>query len=288
MNSQASIVDIITNRFSVRTYSGEPIDEGALRDLTEAAAGMRTGPFGAHLRFGVVAATPKDGAALKRLGTYGTIRGAAAFIIGAVKPGGLYLEDYGYAMERLVLRATELGLGTCWIGGFFNRGSFSRRIGAGRGERVPAVTSVGRIIDLDAARDGIMRRSVGGSRRKGWEELFHDGRFGVALPRESAGAFATALEMARLSPSASNRQPARIMRSGSSWHFYLRRTPGYLPRFARTLTGIEDLQRVDVGISMCHFELTLREQGIAGRWVVRPPGIPLPDELTEYTATWEG
>jgi nitroreductase len=311
MSSQASIVDIITNRFSVRTYSGEPIDQGDLRDLTEAAAGMRTGPFGARLRFGVAAATPEDGAALKRLGTYGTIRGAAAFIIGAATPGGpnppgtsalnpptsalnppgtsaLYLEDFGYAMERLVLRATELGLGTCWIGGFFTRGSFSRRINASQGERIPAVASVGRIVDLDAARDGIMRRSVGGSRRKGWEELFHDGRFGAALPRESAGTFAAALEMARLSPSASNRQPARIVRSGSSWHFYRRRTPGYLPRFARTLTGIEDLQRVDVGISMCHFELTLREQGIAGRWVVRPPGIPLPDELTEYTATWEG
>jgi hypothetical protein len=288
MNSQASIVDTITRRFSCRTYSGEPIAEGALRDLTEAAAGMRTGPFGSRLRFGVAAATPEDGAALKRLGTYGTIRGASAFIIGAAEPGGLYLEDFGYAMERLVLRATGLDLGTCWIGGFFTRGSFSRRIGAGRGERIPAVASVGRIIDLENARDGIMRRSVGGSRRKGWEELFHDGRFQSALTREAAGPYALALEMGRLSPSASNRQPVRIVRSGDSWHFYLHRTPGYLPRFARALTGVEDLQRVDIGIAMCHFELTLREQGIPGRWVVRPPGIPLPDELTEYSATWEG
>ena len=28
-----------------------------------------------------------------------------------------------------------------------------------------------------------------------------------------------------------------------------------------------DLQRVDIGVAMCHFELTAREQGLAGEWV---------------------
>jgi hypothetical protein len=115
-----------------------------------------------------------------------------------------------------------------------------------------------------------------------------DGEFGAALSPEAAGPYASPLEMARWAPSASNRQPVRIVRSGASWHFYIQRTPGYLPRFARTLTGIEDLQRVDSGIAMCHFELTARELGLTGRWVVHPPAISLPDALTEYSATWEG
>ena len=32
-----------------------------------------------------------------------------------------------------------------------------------------------------------------------------------------------------------------------------------------------DLQRVDMGIAMCHFELAARERGLAGRWVVEQP-----------------
>jgi nitroreductase len=249
MSVQSSYVQTITNRFSCRTYSGQPIEEDARRDLAEAAEEVRTGPFGSRLRFVLVAAAAEDGDALKGLGTYGTIRGATAFILGAAQAHGMYREDFGYEMEKLILRATALGLGTCWLGGFFTRGSFSRRIGVARGERIPAVTAVGQIPALKNVRDGIMRRGVGGSRRKDWWELFRDGNFETALTREAAGEYASALEMARWAPSASNRQPVRIVRAGSSWHFFIKRTPGYPPGVARALMGIEDLQRVDSGIS---------------------------------------
>jgi nitroreductase len=296
MSSPSSIVELITHRFSCRTFSGEPIPEDARAELAAAAASMRTGPFGSRLRFTLAAAAANDDATLKHLGTYGTIRGATAFILGAAEPGdksagyvgGMYLEDFGYAMERLILHATALGLGTCWVGGFFTRGSFSRRMGTSRTERIPSVAAVGRVLDQENAREGLMRRSIGGSRRKPWEELFHDGGFDAPLSREGAGAYDVPLEMARLAPSASNKQPVRIVKSAASWHFYIRRSPGYLPRFARSLTGIEDLQRVDCGISMCHFELTARELGLSGRWVVNRPGTAPSDGPAEYSATWEG
>jgi nitroreductase len=283
----AKIVDTITRRFSCRTFSGEALEEGDRVSLAETAAAMTTGPFGSRLRFALAAASVRDTTALKRLGTYGTIRGAAAFILGAAEPQGMYLEDFGYAMERLILHATDLGLGTCWIGGFFTRGSFSRRISASRGERIPSVAAVGRIPDRQKAEAGFMRRSVGGSRRKPWEELFFDGGFQTILTAEQAGAYASPLAMVRLAPSASNRQPWRVVRRGTAWHFFIRRTPGYPPRISRALMGIEDLQRVDSGIAMCHFELAAREQGLTGGWVVRPPSIPVPDTITEYSATWE-
>jgi hypothetical protein len=55
----------------------------------------------------------------------------------------------------------------------------------------------------------------------------------------------------------------------------------YLLQFA-------DLQRVDLGIAMCHFELTARELGLAGRWVVQDPNIAKPDDQTEYIVSWIG
>jgi len=288
VSAPQSVVDTMNLRFSCRTYSGEALEEGDRARLAEAAEAMRTGPFGSRLRFRLVAAAPGDDRALKRLGTYGTIRGAAAFLIGAAERGPMYPEDYGYAMERLILEATRIGLGTCWIGGFFTRGTFARRIAVSRRERIPAVASVGRIGDRDKAADGIMRRASGGSRRKPWEALFYDGEFGRTLGPEAAGPWSTALEMVRRAPSASNRQPWRVVRAGSSWHFFIRRTPGYPPAIGRILLRLEDLQRMDSGIAMCHFELAAREAGLPGRWVVNQPRVTLPDRLTEYSATWEG
>jgi nitroreductase len=282
-----SVIDTMNQRFSCRTYSGEPLGEAERNRLQEAAAAMRTGPFASRLRFQLAAAAPGDEEAIKKLGTYGTIRGAAAFIIGAAERGPMYLEDYGWALEGLVLEATALGLGTCWIGGFFARGTFARRIRASGGERLPAVISVGRIADADRAQEGLVRRVSGGSRRKPWDTLFFDGDFTRPLDPEKVRPWSVPLEMVRRAPSASNRQPWRVLRADGAWHFYIRRTPGYPPRISRWLMGIEDLQRVDSGIGMCHFELAARESGLPGRWVREPPAVEPSDALTEYSATWK-
>jgi hypothetical protein len=41
-----------------------------------------------------------------------------------------------------------------------------------------------------------------------------------------------------------------------------------------------------MGIAMCHFELTAREAGLKGEWIVEEPRIEKPDGLTEYTVSW--
>jgi hypothetical protein len=47
-----------------------------------------------------------------------------------------------------------------------------------------------------------------------------------------------------------------------------------------------DLQRVDMGIAMCHFELTAKELGIVGKWKISDPGsISVPQD-TEYVVSW--
>jgi hypothetical protein len=43
---------------------------------------------------------------------------------------------------------------------------------------------------------------------------------------------------------------------------------------------------LDLGIAMCHFELTARELGLLGKWISTEPAITKPDELTEYTVSW--
>jgi hypothetical protein len=288
VNSAPSIQDNIQQRFSCRTFLAKAIAEPVQQSLKKQMAQLQVGPLGTRLRFHLITATEEDGAALKGLGTYGFIKGASGFLVGAVESAEKDMEDYGYAMERLVLAATELGLSSCWLGGSFTQSRFAAKINAAENEQLPAVVAVGYMADPVKARDTLVRRQLGAKKRLPWEKLFFDQAFGALLTREQAGAYATALDMVRLGPSASNKQPWRIIRDGNVRHFYLQRTQGYRDGLFSRLMRIGDLQRLDMGIAMCHFELAADELGLRGRWIVQEPAITKPDALTEYAASWSG
>jgi hypothetical protein len=286
MQYSQPITDLIKRRYSCRTYLPIPMEEAKRQQLEAFISSTQAGPFGTRVRFQLLAATDEDRAALRGLGTYGFIQGATGFIIGTVQDGPRNLEDFGYCMEQVILFATDLGLGTCWLGGTFNRSTFAARAGLRAGEQMPAVTAVGYIASKPRLIERIIRRGAGSQNRYSWLQLFFRGRFGQPISAEDAGPYATALEMVRLAPSASNRQPWRIIQDGSAWHFYLQRTPGY--RRGARLGQVPDLQRADMGIAMCHWELTAQETGLHGHWVIQEPAIGRPDNLTEYTASWLG
>jgi nitroreductase len=282
----SSFAELVRQRRSCRRYREEPLAEDARRTLEAFLAANRTGPLGSRARFALVAATAEDRAALKGLGTYGFIHGAAGFIVGAIERAPKDLEDYGYLMERSILLATDLGLGTCWLGGTFSKSRFARKIALAEVELMPAVAAVGYAADGSYSKDRI-RRMAGSNFRRPPEELFFNSAFGTPLSTAEAGAYAAALELVRWAPSASNRQPWRIVRTPSGWHFFLERTKGYgKGTLIFTVLRLADLQRVDMGIAMCHFELAAREAGLTGAWVVEDPAIAAPHTGVEYTATW--
>ena len=286
MLNNKPIEALIRQRFSCRTYLDRPIEEQKRQQLANAMAAANAGPLGSRTRFQLIAATEDDRAALRGLGTYGVIRGATGFIVGAVEEGSKSFEDLGYLTEEIVLFATSIGLGTCWLGGTFNRSRFASAIDLRPGESMPAVVAAGYISEKRGFVDRMFRREAGSDNRLSWEQLFFDSRFGVLLSPDSAGAYALPLEMVRLGPSASNRQPWRIVKDGSAWHFYLRRAPGYGPKGILGLAHIPDLQRGDMGIAMSHFALTAQDVGLRGQWVVEEPHITTPSPLTEYIVTW--
>ena len=158
MTYSRPVTEIMRQRFSCRTYLEQPIAEEQRRLLADFTSSSRQGPCGAPVRFKVVAATEQGRNPLQRLGTYGFIKGAKGFIVGAVGHSDKNLEDYGYLMERAILFATDMGLGTCWLGGTFTKSSFAAKISATDGELVPAVTSIGYIADQSRSRDSIRRR----------------------------------------------------------------------------------------------------------------------------------
>lgn len=64
---------------------------------------------------------------------------------------------------------------------------------------------------------------------------------------------------------------------GKNVHFFEHKTRGY----ARETTG--DIQKVDLGIAACHFEIAARESGIEGTFRKCDPGIPAPDGAAYIT-----
>ena len=284
---QKPITELIRQRYSCRKYQDKPIDGSQQRLLSDFLALKSAGPLGARARFALVAATDRDRQSLKGLGTYGLIRGGVGFIVGAAERAPRDLEDYGYLMEHAVVFATDLGLGTCWLGGTFSKSSFAKKIAVTASEVMPAVAAVGYVAE-DSRFGRWIRKRAGSDLRFPWEALFFDERFGDPLTPERAGLYADPLEMVRLAPSASNKQPWRIVRVGDVWHFFLQRTKGYGEgSLLFSLLHLADLQRVDMGIAMCHFELTARELGLTGHWVIDEPDIKKPDKSMEYTVSWK-
>jgi hypothetical protein len=190
-------------------------------------------------------------------------------------------------MEAIILYATDLGLGTCWLGGTFTKSRFARKMNLTSHETIPAVTSMGEFISAGQQRIGIASRTAGSNRRLPWDELFSDRVLGNPLVRNQTDGYAASLEMVRLGPSASNRQPWRVAKNASHWRFYLKRSPGYRRDPIKIILNLCDLQRLDMGIAMCHFQLAAEEMGLKGKWVIEDNLETRPDDLTEYIVSWE-
>lgn len=274
-----TIITAIQARRSCRTYGDRPVEPEKAAALTALYPPGTRGPFGNPLRFRLLDIAAPESGSFGVLGTYGVIQGTPLFLIGAVGRGPRAMEDYGYALERIVVEATALGLGTCWLGGTFKRRGFARAMDLAPDELMPAITPLGYPGARRSLTDRFFRFGAGADQRRPWKELFFADDVSTPLSREAAGPFATALECVRRGPSASNKQPWRVIREGEAFHFYLCRTPGYEKLGPEIL-----LQNIDLGIALCHFQLAAGELGLTGRLATLAPVRPATG--WEYISSW--
>ena len=262
------IRETIEKRRSIRTYAPRPLSSEDRGRLTAYAEGVEN-PFGVRTRIGLIETEHSEQP--KKLGTYGVIKGAGSFLGIVVPQEKLGLEAAGYAMEKLVLYATHLGLGTCWLAGTLNREGFTKAMQTGENEWMPAITPVGYPAEKPSFHEQLMRSSMKSAQRKPWKDLFFREDFHTPLTEADAGVYAEGLELLRLAPSATNSQPWRVVMDNRAFHFY-------------AVVGKEALadnppaiQRVDVGIGACHFHLAAQERelyGIFARRESRIAGAP--------------
>ena len=258
LNWLADAEGIIRARRSIRGYKNTPVTQETQARIMHA---LNTGrnPFKSGHRFNIIENSNTSNENLK-LDTYGVIKGANTYLLSAMTLGDNHLEALGFDMEYAVLQAQSEGIGTCWLGGTFNKSQFATAMQLASNEILPIVIPLG----IPATKDGLvgqMIRSLAGSNnRLPFESLFFKDTYGSPLTMSQAGKYAQALEMVRLGPSASNKQPWRAVLDDNTVHFYLKPTKGY----AKALSY--DIQRVDMGIAICHFDAMVQAQGIPGHF----------------------
>ncbi|MDR2585010.1 MAG: hypothetical protein LBC84_02135 [Prevotellaceae bacterium] len=260
-------VETIQKRHSVRTYTGEPLSNEHITQINQFISQLQA-PFGIKARIVLIRKYANETPI--KLGTYGWIQGACDFMALIYEEAPFAQEAAAFMFEQAVLFCTNLGLGTCWLAGF-SRSSFKRQITLGPNEKLRIVSPVGYASDRKSFIEKyVVRADKNRSSRKPFETLFFDKKFDTSLTEVNAGHFSTPLQMVRLAPSANNKQEWRVLLQEETLHFYKKPYPLF--------------DSIDMGIALCHFELTCKELGIEGKFEVLKD-FPNNDKF-KYVVSW--
>ena len=269
--SEKQYSKLVRERRSVRTFDGQGISSEILEQL-KTFAGSCSNPYGIPMEFRFLNAKEHG---LKSPVIAGTEEYAAV----KLKRVPHFEEALGYAMEQFVLDAWSVGIGTTWIGGTMDRAAFEKAMDLSKDEVMPCVSPIGHAAKRMSLKETVMRKGVGADRRKAFEELFYIDNFDRPMKEDEAGDLLLPLQMVRWAPSAVNKQPWRVVVTGSDVHFYMAKGKGF------ESSSVGNMQKIDMGIALCHFALGAEEAGLDVEFEINDPGIPVPEKI-EYIATY--
>ncbi|MBF1044814.1 MAG: nitroreductase family protein [Peptostreptococcus sp.] len=269
------VKETIKRRVSTRSYEEKSLTKKDKRKLIDFNASL-TNPFGVDVKVQYIS---KDkGAEDVQLGTYGTIRGAKDFLAITVKDQPYAMEAVGYQFENLVLYATDMGLGTVWLAGTFNRKDFKNVIEISDEDLFPCICPVGYPGQKRSFIEKITRVSLGSKKRKEWDKLFFLDDFSKSLTKEDAGRYTDALDMLRLAPSATNAQPWAVVKEGDKFHFFC--------NYKNSINNdVKKIKHLDLGIALSHFHQTAMSDGLNGKLEVTDIDFDVPENM-HYMITY--
>jgi nitroreductase len=148
-----NVLEAISQRRSVRAYKKEPVSRQALHQVLEAA---RLAPSWKDYQcWSIVVLSQREdirqlGELLRHNPGASVFETAPYFLLFVADPAKsgvrdgkpYYMTDIGIAMENAVLAATELGLGTCWIGAF-TEGPIREYFNIPENQHIVAITPLG-------------------------------------------------------------------------------------------------------------------------------------------------
>lgn len=250
------VLAAMRQRVSVRSYDGHPTEPALLERLL-GLVGTADHLTGVPPRIALVSGVERTRRVLTYvIGSYGLVQNPPHLLVGVLpEESDVARLDLGYVLEQVVLEATCLGLGTCWVTGSYDAQRAGDVVGLLPGEVAAAVCALGYLATGRWGRlhSRTVRRLAGGHRRKPLTEIVFSGHWGEPWsPDGTDPTQVAALEHARLAPSAHNAQP---------WRFIIRPDDVAL--------ALVRSAPIDAGIVMAHFALASAALGREGRWEVR-------------------
>ena len=217
------IMELIKSRHSVRQYSNKRIPSDIREQLNGCADELnREGDLKIQLIY------DEPDCFNSRMAHYGKFENANNYIAVVGRKSDGLEERCGYYGEKLVLKAQELGLNTCWVA--LTHGKSKAMIGSGEKEVIIIALGYGKT-------QGVSRKS------KTAADVSN-------ITADSPEWFKRGVEAALLAPTAINQQKFKFMLDGSTVY-------ASSGRFGPNL-------KVDLGIVKCHFELGAGKENF--RW----------------------
>lgn len=179
--------------------------------------------------------------------SYGMIKGLNSCI---ALVGNVNIDNYktkvGYYGEMLVLEATHMNLGTCWIGGTYDKKECRKHVDIKQDEELICVIAVGEVLEDKSMREKLISKMNKG--KKSFDQILLNKDTDVLPSWVKVG-----IDFVTQSPSALNKQPVGYSLSGNIVKAY-------------TTSEKYGYEGIDLGISMLHFELGAKSQGHNGKW----------------------
>jgi nitroreductase len=271
-----NITEIIKNRKSCRTFNHVALKPADKKDIESFIIENSEGLANEVINFRII---EKNEADKQLILNYGMIQGHYSYILGTSKSSIDSRVNYGYLLEKVVLKATEMDISTCWIG-YFDI-SYFNEIFIEDGFEIPSIVIVGYSENRQPYLDKFVRFAVNASKRNSWDKLFLNYRLKTPLTPKYVEKYSDSLEMVRLAPSSGNTQPWRVFydENANEFHFFKK---SISKRYE--LRGLHD---IDMGIALSHFELTSLQNGLSGSWLKLPKeNVNSMDDL-QYIWTWK-
>lgn len=179
--------------------------------------------------------------------SYGLIKGLNSCI---ALVGNKNIDNYktkvGYYGEMLVLESTCMNLGTCWIGGTYDKNECKKYIDIKQDEELICVIAVGEVLEDKSIREKLISKMNKGKKTFDQVLLEKDTELLPSWIKEG-------IEFVIKAPSALNKQPIGYSFVDNEVKVYK----------VSDKYGYED---IDLGISMLHFELGAKSQNHSGNW----------------------
>ncbi|WP_129600623.1 nitroreductase family protein [Anaerophilus nitritogenes] len=240
---------LVEDMRSIRDYKNEPVDRNLINQVIQIGEqGKKLKDEEAYILFlenGEEWCNKLSG----KVGYFGNIIEAPHYIVMVSNEFEGFMENTGYIMENMRMKAWELGLGTCWL--HIEDEQELKKI-LNIENRITGVIAIG------YQYKGIFKKDKSKkSERFGVEELVYNKAWGeeISLEELQQRGFANVLYYAKFAPSWGNQQ---------RWRFIIDQDKIVLV----IESNKDEKSNIDAGIMMLYLEKAAYEENIQGNWEI--------------------